>query len=246
MSAIKVNIHGSCVSRDVFNHVDESIIKVNRYIGRISILSIFLQPVEIDDIEDYMQIPWEERMVYLDFKKLFKDYLNDKADFFVIDLLDERFGILISKPGFDCSGVTLSQVLKRSSRYEVVSSFENIMVPIDDPYMNSAIVNYCNLIRSIMPEEKVIINEAYPTLTYIGMDGKYHLFDENTVVKALWVTKRLEYMYELLERNLPKANIIRAKHNSMADENHKWHLAYMHFCDEYYVEVAKKILEITS
>ena len=48
-----VNIHGSCVSNDVFRYLLNGSIKVNKYLARSSLISAISEPINIrmDDIK---------------------------------------------------------------------------------------------------------------------------------------------------------------------------------------------------
>ena len=71
---ITVDIHGSCVSWDVFS--DQVFFQVGTYIGRNTIMSA-TYPKIIDGFNDSSNnnSPWEQRMLDIDFsKRIFDEF----------------------------------------------------------------------------------------------------------------------------------------------------------------------------
>lgn len=93
-----VNIHGSCVSNDVFRYLLNDSIKVNKYLARSSLISAISEPINIrmDDIK--LSSSFQKSMVYSDINKtLFKEIKENKSDYLIIDLMDERLNLIFQK-----------------------------------------------------------------------------------------------------------------------------------------------------
>lgn len=94
MEKIKVNIHGSCVTRDAFE-ICEHWFKVDEYISRNSIFSALSDRLEInmdrvDCVLDSL-LPWEQKCIYTDiYKNTFDRLSKSNAEILIIDLIDER------------------------------------------------------------------------------------------------------------------------------------------------------------
>lgn len=120
---VKISIHGSCVSRDIFRFDSKNDFEVVNYIGRNSIISLSYPSVALpafEKIGNGQELNWDERMIYYDCKKIALDKIvTDGCDYLIIDLIDERFGILESDKG--C--LTYSQVLQRSEHINEVGTY---------------------------------------------------------------------------------------------------------------------------
>ena len=58
------------------------------------------------------------------------------------------------------------------------------------------------------------------------------------------VSSKVEKMAnDYLEKYMPKAHVINICDKYCADENHKWGLAPMHYCDKYYIDMLSRIKE---
>ncbi|WP_162613480.1 DUF6270 domain-containing protein [Blautia sp. An46] len=245
-----IDIHGSCVSRDVFRDQDD--IKVKTYIARNSIMST-QYPLVREKFTDTSSnnSPWEKRMLDIDFSKsLFKHLADNHGDYLMIDLIDEIFE-LIKVRTFDGkeSAVTNSQVLKRSD-YMKILGIKNIEIINTRNFHFSKIIdaikNYCKNIIDIYGEEHIIINEAYPVEKMIDKDSNVKFFDEERRNNVKRNRYKLELYYALLEYEMPKAFVIKMPKDIYADENHRWGKATTHFEERFYSDVYEQTLKFIN
>lgn len=237
---IKVNIHGSCVSRDIFRFDSNEQFKVMNYIGRNSIVSLSYPPVDLCDfrtVADSYKLAWEQRMIYYDCKKIVMDKIVSDCDYLIIDLIDERFGILESDLGL----LTYSQVLQRSEYIKELVPYRIRDVKPDTDEFYNAYKNYALYLKKHFDVHKIIIHEAYPVSIYLGADNKLYLFDSNEINKNKKICSKLKKGYELLETFLPESHILRMPHDTMAFEKHMWGKAAVHYVDDYYIEMLSQI-----
>lgn len=241
---IKISIHGSCVSRDIFRFDEKEQFKVINYIGRNSIISSSYPPVSLDtfnDVTDIKKLHWEERMIYFDYKKTALDKLEaDECDYLVIDLIDERFGLLESDKG--C--LTYSQVLQRSSHLSELGSYKIRDVKENTDEFYEAYKRYATYLREHFDVNRIIIHEAYPVLSYISSDNELTLFDSDEMGKTRKLCQKIRRGYELLEALLPEARVLRMPPNTIAYEKHAWGKAPVHYVDDYYIYMLKQINDI--
>lgn len=242
----KINIHGSCVTRDIFRFDNEQHFKVVNYIGRNSIISLSYPSVDLSSfntVKDVRKLTWEERMIYYDCNKsALKKIVSDDCDYLIIDLIDERFGIIESEKG----NLTYSQVLQRSKQLNELSPYKVIDIKEDTDFFYNAYRDYAMFLREKFDVKRIIIHEVYPVLNYLGNDNKLHLFDENEIKKSKRVCSKIRKGYELLQTFLPEATVLKMPPNTIAYENHAWGKASVHFTDDYYVEKLTEIVGITN
>lgn len=182
-------------------------------------------------------------MIYYDCKKIALDKIvTDGCDYLIIDLIDERFGIMESDKG--C--LTYSQGLLRSEHINEVGTYFVKDVKEDTEEFYVAYKKYALWLRDNFEVDKIIINEAYPVITYLGNDNNLHVFDPNEICKCKRLCSRIEKGYKLLESFLPEAEVLRMPYNVMAYENHKWGKAIFHYVDDYYIEMLSRIGEIVN
>lgn len=199
---------------------------------------------EVDDskgiFEQASRIKWEPRMVYYDITKNALGALFYKpVDWLIIDLIDERFGMIKTELG----QLTYSQVLTRWDKFEALKEKERYNIVDNTEAFEIAYRNYCNYLKYMMPENQIIINEVYPSYLYKNREGKIQIF-EGQDLKIHNMIKRLEVGYNLLKKYLPKAHYITSSRNVIGWEKHKWGLSYVHFEDSYYDNTITKITEI--
>ena len=246
----KVDIHGSCVSRDIFRNQD--IFKVVTYIGRNSIMSTSY-PAITKGYQDTLDANsnWEKRMIDTDFKKnIFEQFRTSKSDFLVIDLIDELFNLVkITNENGDESAVTYSQVLRRSSYIEGKEQSEIDIIDtfdIDNKKILDVIENYAKEILSIYEPHQIIINEVYPAEMYNNKLGGVSEFDGRRLEGVKRNKQKLKIWYSLLENELEGCHILKMSPGIVCDELHQWGLASTHFEKRFYEECLYKITNIAK
>ena len=251
-NSINVDIWGSCVTRDVFALEKNQNFNVRNYIGRNAIISSLMPPMDVSNITQTMdKISWENRMVIFDFQKeCFKKLSQNPAEWLLIDLIDERFGLLQTELCGLTSYVTYSQVLKRSPIFNNLFQKDNVKV-IDQDNINEYTVKkmfevFCNKILSIYKSDHIILIKVFPVKEYITRQGEILKFDGEESEKIIEkYRKRLHRYYNLIENNLGKSiNVINMPDNTMAYEGHKWGLATTHYTDSYYEYMLTQIESI--
>ncbi len=246
---IVVDIHGSCVSRDVFRN--QNALKVGKYIGRCSIIST-QYPKIMDAFYDNSanNSTWEKRMLTIDFSKtIFEELKKSHGDYIMIDLIDEIFELIKIKVGDTESAVTYSQVLRRSDFQEQLHMQEIELINtrrFENSKIIDAIRNYADEIKQIYRPEQIIINEAYPVKFFYDKHGKICEFDQERQMNVKRNFYKLKLYYSLLENELWGCYIIRMPPDIRADELHQWGIATTHFETKFYTNVYEKVLHIIS
>ena len=243
------NIIGSCVTRDVFELEDNDSFNVNCYVGRNGIISSCMAPIDTQMLYNPNdKIGWENRMVLCDMSKSMFRLLADKSsEWLIIDLIDERFGLLEVKTSVLTTYITYSQVLQRSPYLNMVIKDKRYTVmdqdDISDFLIKEMFKQFCEKVSHLYPAEKIIIHKAYPVFKYRALDGEIKDFNHGDVI--LKYRNRLSKYYNLLEENFGnKVYTIEMPDNTIGDESHKWGLASTHFTKDYYEYILQQMKNI--
>lgn len=249
-----ISIFGSCTSRDIFEAEKEKTFKIGAYIARQSIISALAEPMDFNVSDIKLSSKFQREQVINDLKKnTFNALKSSKSKYLIIDLIDERFNLAKYKNSI----VTLSnemvqsKVLGEKFEPDKIRKIKNWKILknkkqfLGESYIfnNILVENYikefCDKILSIFEEENIIIHKALMVDKYIDKNGKKQIFPKNYLKNNNIVNKKLIYMYDFLEKFMPKAKIIDESLNYCADENHKWGLAPMHYSNKYYEDILK-------
>lgn len=92
---IKINIYGSCVSRDIFEWDKEKQFCIPVYVARTSILSNLNTNIwNMNSTDINLDSPFQREAVMTDLNKTVYDkFKSNMSDYLLIDFIDERFRI---------------------------------------------------------------------------------------------------------------------------------------------------------
>ncbi|WP_252247355.1 DUF6270 domain-containing protein [Clostridium sp. ZBS4] len=249
-----ISIFGSCVSRDIFEFDKLNRFNINTYIARQSIVSAVSKPIECNIENIKLKSKFQREAVYNDFKKnIFEKFKNDKSEYLLIDLIDERFKILRYKYKGIKSIVTYSASLQESDYIEKIVyipkkrwGFANKKYYIGFKKLEIYLDKFCKRILAIYEPEKIIIHRCKMCNYYTNSKGAISRFPLNYIKNNRSVNELLNYMYDYLEKRIPEAKVIDISDNYYADENHKWGLSPMHYQKEYYQDVLKELNKLEN
>ena len=239
MDNIKVNIHGSCVTRDAFEVCEHSF-EVGEYISRNSIFSAVSDRMEIDkEINKVIEVlkPWEQKCLYTDINKItFERLEKSNAKIILLDLIDERHSLVL---GAKNCFVTNSVYFKDAKLVEYIKNIVGIRdaSSFDDELIESVLYKYKTELLKIYDVKNIVINEAYCVEFYRSRTGEIVKFSEQELKSIHHTNLKLQKMYKLLESYLEGCHIIQMLPETLADEQHKWGLAPFHYEKEFYLNV---------
>lgn len=249
----KINIHGSCVTRDAFE-INKDEFVIGTYISRNSVFSSTCSPLPISPEEFNTEPAYLKRMVYYDLNKyLFKKLKEDLNPWLVIDLIDERFGLLEfeledgRKTCITCSSnFDKSDILSNGSRYSKTKHRFIDTNKFTKEEIKSKVFLYCSEILKIYKAEQVIINESYCCGHYLDQMGRVVRFEDKTVVRFKELNNKLKLMYGYLKEAMPGCHVIKMPEPIYSSENHKWGLEPFHYEEKYYDNVIEKCKNIIN
>lgn len=265
---IPISIYGSCVSRDVFEYDKKNVFDLRSYFCRQAVVSLLSAPVPCKIEEINLTSNFQKRQIYHDFRKDALECLEkDGSDYLIIDLIDERFALAQYKGSLITNSTSLMESSYVSDLKIIEYVIENREYWIGDNRLSDYIDEFSRRILRIYDANKIIIHKAFMLDDYLDGEGNVLKFSENYQLQNRKINTRLEYMYNRLIENLGDVHVVdicRGKSETLGDklmlklfkrkkynlgqivavENHKWGLAPMHYCDEYYQCVLQEINKI--
>lgn len=237
---MKIDILGSCVTRDAFALVKNDF-EINSYTARSSIISLFSSPLPIYLEAIELQSNFQQRIVYADLNKTFKEYLEkEDIGMLIIDMIDERFDVL--KLG--TSYITSSNEYKSSNLPKI---FNGRKVERNEEYWllwEKAALEFTSILNS-KTDVKVVIHKAYWKSDYYDKSGEIKDFPENQMNQIFNANLYLDRMYSFFEKHLVNPYIIEVNFETKCDENHQWGLSPYHYEVNYYKEFIQELNKIS-
>ena len=226
---MKVDIFGSCITRDAFE-IESNDIEVGNYFSRSSLVSAVHYPREIKE-KINLEHRFLNRSIEQDVTKRFQKYSkNPKSKVLVIDLIQERYSLNFLERSL--STYSPEYVRAKLPKGRLISGKEHL--EIFTRYLRK-------IVRLLSKYELVIIHEA-------NLIDRYK--DENNNDVPIKLTQKdkffIEYgnqYYNLLKENLPSVESIKIG-GFYGDPNHKWGMSPSHYETGYYEEFTKQLKTI--
>lgn len=227
----KYFILGSCVTRDIFNFIDESEQQVVDYFARTTIPSIVSSPILLEEKDINLNSPFQRRLIMRDFNKsIFNVLENTEFDYLIIDLYDERFDLFQIEDSF----ITFSNEFSNSG---LEKDFNGVKVENNLKNWEAACKIFAEKLLEVVPIEKIIIHEVYETKKYLE-DNKKKKFDIKMNIRQKNIISKKRYK---IFKKMIKAKVVKGRKNLIANPKHQWGLTPIHFVDEYYLEIYNQI-----
>lgn len=232
---MKIDILGSCVTRDSFSFVNNNY-SIGEYFSRTSIISLYSRKLNLAQKDIKLPSKFQKRMVYFDFAKRFRSYIkNSDSDYLIIDLIDERLKI----GRIENSYITISNEFLKSK-------IDLSYIKINNKKRNDLWLNKVNLLIEDLKyygADKVILHKAFWKDTYIDSNNRVQKFDNLELIQEQ--NSNLEMYYHYIENALTDSglNIIEII-PCHADSNHKWGLEPFHYEKKYYDIFMNKLKNI--
>ncbi|MFM6207112.1 DUF6270 domain-containing protein [Planktothrix sp.] len=243
----KIKIIGSCVTRDIFRALGQCDY-VNEYSARSSLISRVSTPLKLDispQLQSSKLCNFDLRMIEQDFKKIFY-YLEDIEGFtIIIDLIDERFSLIKLQDSY----ITRSEQFVQSDVCPFIEEqFANKIEYIyrgtykDYDLWLEACKKFSVILARLENKNNIIFHKVFQTKFYIK-DSKIQEFKDQELARIELQNEHLAYYYSIFEEICQPKHIIQVpKEKVIADANHKWGLAPMHFTDEYYQQCYSQLI----
>ncbi len=236
-----ISILGSCVSRDIFDLAPLDNVRIAKYVARSSLVSMF-SPQLIKPTKEMLEsTKWRDRMQVLDLNKTGIEYLfSEGCDFMVIDLIDERLGIITD-------GVAATSIAPFVNDEDFMlaygANFKKSM-PFHKGYFELwqvGLLKFAALIKQKDMEEKVILNKIF--LESRANDGNVVAGISIDFVEKMNVV--LGKMYDEFIKLLPNCQLIEYGEGELfVDAEHRWGAAPFHYDLPTYQHASKIIAKM--
>lgn len=240
-----IDIHGSCVSRDIFNFPSKGFEFSRAYCARTSIFAC-LSNSNTKINKDYIELESKFRRRSLEYdldKTVFTTLQQGKGDYLIIDLVDTVRFVLMKYEDSLFTGSTEFVDSKLSNYY----NFERINpLNFSETEWKYYFSLYSKEIKKLYDEKNIIIHCVYFKNDYIANDGEIKTFDNTRLKTNKIYNEALIKWYTYLKELLPNAIYIDIckQREYLADEKHHYGLAPVHYNDAYYLDVLKNLEEI--
>ncbi|WP_431281926.1 DUF6270 domain-containing protein [Humitalea sp. 24SJ18S-53] len=232
---IDLAILGSCVTRDAVNLILDRV-NISYFQARTSIGSMMSDPVSMDFDLDEDVPKFELRCVREDFNKSWRNGFQVKSDIFIMDFIDQRFGLGVGSGGYFTYSTPLQRAVKKTP--EVLKKFRYFR-PNRDEYNNiltEFLPPLCDYLAEI---PNIHINDVFWTIE--KEDGSF--FDEKMQKEADESNRTLELIYNAIKIRTTAKFFGFAEKKLVARVNHRWGDAPFHYSESVDRMIADTILE---
>ncbi|WP_426983209.1 DUF6270 domain-containing protein [Bacillus cabrialesii] len=250
---LNIAVLGTCFSRNAFNSSAffnpdyKKFYKCCYTQFHSSVISLMSDPVDVD-FNQFNDVKESDRSwVETDFKKDFFEKLKEaKPDYIIIDLYCDASKPVIRTQENNyvtCNYfIEASKFLSNWSDAHIINHHENHKY--FELWKENVGKFLCKL-KTIIPEDKIILNKGRFTETYYGLDGKIKTFDDIPMIR------RNNYFWDKLDNYFlsiaPSAKVIDLTDTKfIGDERYPYGLSYSHYESDYYKEFLNRLLKITS
>lgn len=228
-------IIGSCVTRDAFTlDLLKSDFKITKYYARTTLARFGSGAVIFDESEIDIKSNFQKRMIVNDASnKLFvelQDIDFEAVDLVVIDLVDDRFGLIAYGDAF----LTNSDELRAARIFNTKEAVK--LAPNEDEYSRRWEAGLVELLKYV-PKEKIIINDV-------------HWASETDAGESISSPERISFcesvingLYGVAKKHIPSNNFVNYPEDIfLADGGHKWGKAPFHYVRpvyDYFIDFLK-------
>lgn len=243
-----VAIFGSCVTRDAFELgvVGEAHYKVGPYLSRTTINSSLASPVAFADLfGGERRKTFEERCVIDDVLKLHFERLEQNPfDYLLIDLIDERHGILAVEGSAICHSVPFMRMAKA---FEIDTGKLTRRLSLDPRVIEETLDNiprFLARLGAIIDPKRIILHEALWATHYRSADSKLLAFEKATEIAR--INDVLRGYYARFKSEAPLSAIAPPDEVCIGDEMHRWNLEPFHYSESYYRQFMNQLERLTQ
>lgn len=240
------NIYGCCVSRDIFGFEENNTHEVKHFLQATSQIVDFIFPtlpkkkMTMEDMEGIELNNFKKRCIIKDYNKELFDYFEEKADFFIIDLIDianTDIKKVIFEDGsehyFTNSGWFRDAYRKGLSNFFGKNKIEDInrLQVLDKVGIDAILDGLINWLKGLgYTEEQIIVNEVKRARYYTdgNIVAPFRLDIQEHVNSIM---DKIHYRFK---QKCPKCHIIKMPFGTYSDERHPWKLTDLHYVQDHY------------
>lgn len=249
-----LNILGCCVLRDTFGmHEGDGGYEIGRYVQIPSPVSLVTksplldETAEIDDAVFGGKSKFLTRCQKLELKKQVFDFLGGVvADYIIIDCAEFRKNLFYFPAVDGWFTESHKDLLEKYIESGLIPESYEMVDPmkIDRKMVYVFLKSFCEEILTLYDKEHIILYEI--KAVDLHTDGKsMNVFNGKHEIVERY-NERMSFCYEYVKAYLQGCHIIEFPNGVVADTNHKWGKAVLHYVPEYYDYSLKAIDIITN
>ncbi|OUP86193.1 hypothetical protein B5F07_02565 [Lachnoclostridium sp. An169] len=241
--AVKIDIFGSCVCRDIFRDVDDRKYKVCNRLGNVPITSLYEEPIPIkkDILDETALSAFEKQMLKIQLSRKATDLLKkSEASVLVLDLADELMERWTLEDGWYQVAVPERNRKKYhslfSEKYElsgrIVSGGLAIEIAEDSIRQFAKDIIKTDGNPNGYRAGNIIVIESYYSENILSNDGSLHKHDERYHISEK--NEFLRKIYEIFHKYFSECKIIKLPEQTYSSENHIRGVHPLHYTQETY------------
>lgn len=240
---MKIFIAGSCVSRDAFNENNQDSFSMAGYFARYSLARLAyptVQNLNLSEKEFSQKVPsaFQRKILKQEWDNILIERIQQtEFDCLLIDLVDERFGLVEMEPGVY---ITNSDELRNSRIMEVRSA--NKLAPDSTEFISRWEEGFKKLI-DVASAEKIIINNVFWSDKLDSGEG----FEPISNPKRIkYCNTMVSTLYDIAAKYLnPKTQFVNYPRDIfVGDSNHKWGKSPFHYTKDVYEYLITFLLQL--
>ncbi|MDP5191603.1 DUF6270 domain-containing protein [Rheinheimera baltica] len=236
---MRLFIYGSCVSRDAFEFQSEGF-DIVKYVARSSLAVQHSAPLVLEQVVNQLPSAFQREMMTIDMdKSLFSLVKEEIYDVFLIDFIDERFGIAQFDTG---ARITVSAEFIKAKTdcvtFDEINRFSQQKFELWQRGFDALMQVLAN--KTAPP--KVVINKVYFT-GYVGDSADDAVWHSPFSVDEIDRNNAyLNKLYNYVQQHYRDVEFITYDDAMMiADKQHKWGIAPFHFIADFYLHTIKAL-----
>ncbi len=231
---------GSSVSNHIAENTELSLVKGK--ISNISFLSSVCNPVK--NVNLLSTSDFNSKMINIDCQKsLFQELSDKKCEYLIFDTLDERYSINKIKIDNDESIITKSLSLANHLP-ELDKKATLKMFKFSEEKQKELIKKFCNKLKIIYPENRLIFIETELKTKYINLDGKIQTYPDDQLKIILKNNEKLNLINNEIKKNLPNCHIVDMKKYCIAVQKDNKYVSPIDFSEKFFKIAKNKINKI--
>lgn len=232
---MKVDIFGSCVTRDAFGPDETDFVKVGNYLGRQSFIGLQDPGIFFEENWFAEVNKWEQKCLFASLRKAEDAFpFSMDAEYLIVDYIDERLDLIdiqgsrvlltkhILQPGFTNHYQQKSKQLRRLSADTLADWTSGA-----ETFFARAIKRYGS--------EKIILHKARWAHEFKDDNDNVVPFSAEWTDRIIGNNALLSRYYEITEALVPGLKTIEVEPRFIfADPAHRWSKEPFHYRQEYY------------
>lgn len=240
MQKVKVLLFGSCVSRDALELNGFADMELIEYFARSSIAGVGTAACDREVSLDNVESNFQRRILGYELNKSFADVVvSTDFDVLLVDLIDERFGLLVSED--ENTVFTLSNEMLKTDVKSVYEGLE-VVLPLSQRYYELWLGGWERLV-DILSHHGCLHKLRVSQALWASQDSTGVTFD--AMYRKGWIEKNNQFlmrMYERMAQDLSSTQFVQfTKESVVADANHKWGRSPFHYMPQVYMKIIASI-----